>query len=141
VFGKSGTVVIDAIIAGQTDPSVLVSLIHGRVRASKETLHKSLQGRITAHHRFMLKTIRRSIAQIGEVIADVDQAIDEHLQSHQLSVDLLQTIPGVGKESAATIISEIGDNMEAFPSAHHLASWAGISPGNNESAGKKKVDE
>jgi transposase len=141
VFGKSGTAVIDAIIAGQTDPAYLVSLIHHRVKAPKEKLQRSLQGRITAHHRFMLKTIRKSIAQVEEVIADVDQAIDEHLQSHQLSVDLLQTIPGVGKESAATIISEIGDNMDAFPSAHHLASWAGISPGNNESAGKKKMDE
>nr|WP_315816741.1 IS110 family transposase [Paraflavitalea speifideiaquila] len=141
VFGKSGSAVIDAIIGGQTDPAVLTSLALGRVKASKDTLHKSLQGRITAHHRFMLKTIKKSIAQIQAVIADVDQAIDEHLQSHQLSVDLLQTIPGVGKDSAATIISEIGDNMEAFPSSHHLASWAGISPGNNESAGKKKAAE
>lgn len=141
VFGKSGTAVIDAIIAGQTDPVCLVPLIHKQVKASKDTLHKSLQGRITAHHRFMLKTIKKSIAQIEDIIADVDRAIDEHLQSHQLSVDLLQTIPGVGKESAATIISEIGDNMETFHSPQHLASWAGISPGNNESAGKKKVDE
>lgn len=89
----------------------------------------------------MLRTIKKSIIQTENIIADVDQAIDEHLQSHQLCVDLLQTIPGIGKESAAAIVSEIGDNMEVFPSAHHLSSWAGISPGNNESAGKKKVDK
>lgn len=141
VFGKSGTAIINAIIAGQTDTDHLVSLAHGRVKASKETLYKSLQGKVTAHHRFMLTTIKKSIAQIQNIITDIDQAIDEHLQSHQIAVDLLQTIPGVGKESAATIISEIGDDMDAFPSAHHLSSWAGISPGNNESAGKKKADE
>ena len=72
---------------------------------------------------------------------EVEQQIDEHLASHQIAMELLQTIPGVGKESAGAILSEIGDDMSAFPSAHHLASWAGISPGNNESAGKKKVAE
>jgi transposase len=138
VFGKSGTAIVNAIIAGSTDTDYLVSLAHGRVKASRETLYKSLQGKITAHHRFMLATIKKSIAQTENIIADIDHAIDEHLQSHRLSVDLLQTIPGVGKESAAAIISEIGDDMDVFPSAHHLASWAGISPGNNESAGKKK---
>lgn len=141
VFGKSGTDIISAIIAGQTDTAFLVSLAHNRVKASKETLYKSLQGKVTAHHRFMLATIKKSIAQTETIIADIDRAIDEHLQGHQIAVQLLQTIPGVGKESAAAIISEMGDDMEAFPSAHHLSSWTGISPGNNESAGKKKVDE
>ena len=141
VFGKSGTAIIAAIIAGQTDTTYLVSLVNGRVKASRETLYKSLQGKVTAHHRFMLATIKKSIAQTENIISDIDHAIDEHLQSHQIAVDLLQTIPGVGKESAAAIISEIGDDMNPFPSAHHLSSWAGISPGNNESAGKKKVDE
>lgn len=141
VFGKSGTAIIAAIIAGQTDPTYLVSLVKGPVKASKETLYKSLQGKITPHHRFMLATIKKSIAQTENIISDIDHAIDDHLQSHQIAVDLLQTIPGIGKESAATIISEIGDDMNPFPSAHHLSSWAGISPGNNESAGKKKVDE
>jgi transposase len=138
LFGKSGSAIIAAIIAGQTDTAYLVSLVHGRVRASKETLHKSLQGKVTAHHRFMLATIKKSIAQTENIIADIDHAIDEHLESHQIAIDLLQTIPGVGKSSAATIISEIGDDMNPFPSSHHLSSWAGISPGNNESAGKKK---
>jgi transposase len=141
VFGKSGAAIISAIIAGQTDTTYLVSLVDSRVKASKETLYKSLQGKVTAHHRFMLATIKKSIAQTENIIADIDRAIDEHVQSHQIAVDLLQTIPGVGKESAAAIISEMGDDMEAFPSAHHLSSWTGISPGNNESAGKKKVAE
>lgn len=141
VFGKSGTAVVNALIKGETDPGYLVSLIHGGVKATKETLYKSLTGRVTAHHRFMLKTITKSIAQIEILIGDLDHSIDEHLQSHQSALALLQTIPGVGKGSAAVIISEIGDNMDVFPSSHHLASWAGMSPGNNESAGKKKAVE
>ena len=141
VFGKSGTAIINAIIGGQTNTDYLVSLAYGRVKASKDILYKSLQGKVTAHHRFMLATIKKSITQTESIIADIDHAIDEHLQGHQIAVDLLQTIPGVGKQSAAAIISEIGDDMNPFPSDHHLSSWAGISPGNNESAGKKKVDE
>lgn len=141
VFGKSGSAIVDAIIEGSSDPNHLLSLAHGGIKASKETLRKSLQGKITAHHRFMLATIKKSISQTENIIADVDHAIEEHLQSHQIALHLLTSIPGIGIQGAATIISEIGDDMDVFPSARHLASWAGISPGNNESAGKKKVDE
>jgi transposase len=141
VFGVSGTVITDAIIQGQGNAEALAALTGNRLKATKEQLAEALTGKITAHHRFMLKTIRKNITQTQALIQEVEQAIDEHLSSHQLSMELLQTIPGVGKESAGAILSEIGDDMSAFPSAQHLASWAGISPGNNESAGKKKVAE
>lgn len=141
VFGISGQTITTAIIAGETDAAKLASLAHSSVRASRETLRQALQGKITAHHRFMLVTIRKSIASTEGLIADIERSIDEHVQQYSVEMSLLQTVPGVGKHSAAAIISEIGAHMEAFPSAQHLASWAGISPGNNESAGKKKVDE
>jgi transposase len=141
VFGASGSRVVNALINGQTDPRELLCLTSHRLKASPEVILQSLQGKITPHHRFMMTTIRKSIEQTESIIADIDQAIDEHLASHQVAMELLQTIPGVGKESAGCILSETGDDMDAFPSAHHLASWAGMSPGNNESAGKKKVDE
>jgi transposase len=141
MFGKSGQAIIQAIIAGQTDAAQLASLVHPSVKASREVLRQSLQGKITAHHRFMLATIRKSIANTEGLIADIERSIDEHVQQYCVEMQLLQTVPGVGKQSAAVIISEIGTQMDAFPSAGHLASWAGISPGNNESAGKKKADE
>jgi transposase len=141
VFGASGTAITNAIIEGQTDATQLVKLAHSSIRAPKETLRQALQGKITAHHRFMLTTIRKSIANTESLMEDVDRSIEEHVKLYNVEMTLLQTVPGVGQRSAAAILSEIGSNMEAFPSAQHLASWAGISPGNNESAGKKKVDE
>ncbi len=141
VFGVSGTAITNAVIDGINNAEALAELAGNRLKASKEQLVAALTGKITTHHRFMLKTIRKSMAQTQGLIAEVEQAIDEHLSSHQVAMELLQTIPGVGKESAGAILSEIGDDMSAFPSAQHLASWAGMSPGNNESAGKKKVEE
>jgi transposase len=141
VFGVSGQAITQAIIEGQTDPARLASLAHSNLRVPRQTLQQALQGKITSHHRFMLSTIRKSIANTEQIIADIERSIDEHVRLYPTEMTLLQTIPGVGRQSAATILSEIGIHMEAFPSASHLASWAGISPGNNESAGKKKVDE
>jgi transposase len=89
----------------------------------------------------MLRTIRISIASKSSLIKTIDKEIDSHLEEYKLSmsVELLQSIPGVGKDGAIEIIAEIGNDMNPFPSEQHLASWAGMCPGNNESAGKKKV--
>jgi transposase len=141
VFGVSGTAITNAIINGESDPGKLVKLADGRLRASKEKLTAALTGKITPHHRFMLQAIRKSMQQIQALVSELEAEIDKHLSLYQSQLNLLETIPGVGHESAGVIISEIGTDMSAFPSAQHLASWAGISPGNNESAGKKKVDE
>jgi transposase len=138
VFGASGTAITNAIIESQTDATQLVKLAHSSIRAPKETLRQALQGKITAHHRFMLTTIRKSIVNTERLMEDIDRSIEEHGRLYNVEMTPLQTVPGVGQRSAAAILSEIGSNMEAFPSARHLASWAGISPGNNESAGKKK---
>ncbi len=88
----------------------------------------------------MMRTIKDSIVGIEKIIEKVEQQIEEQTKAYQEEIELLQTIPGVGKETAIGIVAEIGVEMEVFPNELHLASWAGMSPGNNESAGKKKVD-
>lgn len=92
------------------------------------------------HHKFLLQTINESIADKNKIIAKIDLQIDKQLSEYEMNQDaeLLATIPGVGKEGASYILAELGNNMNQFPDEQHLTSWAGMSPGNNESAGKKK---
>jgi transposase len=141
VKGVSASKIINSLIDGEDDLSILLTHVHGKVKASEEELSKALTGRITDHHRFMLKMIRETIAENERLIAKLDKQIDAAASEYELEVGLLQTIDGVRKDTALTIISEIGVAMDAFPNQHHLASWAGVSPGNNESAGKKKALE
>jgi len=141
VQGVSATKIIDAITNGETDIEVLISFIHGKVKADREVIKKALEGKVTNHHRFMLQMARESINVIEALITKLDKQIEIACKAYQVEIDLLQTIDGVGKDSAIAIISEIGVDMEQFPNEHHLASWSGVSPGNNESAGKKKVQE
>ncbi|WP_224995122.1 IS110 family transposase, partial [Cesiribacter sp. SM1] len=138
VFGASGMAIIQAIIDGETSAEALQQLAYGSLR-KKEELRQALKGHITAHHRFMLKTFLKSIAQVQAIIDDIDLQIEEVLKDYQTEMELLQTIPGVGRQTAGIMIAEMGADMQQFPSQHHLACWAGVCPGNNESAGKKKV--
>ncbi len=118
----------------------LVKLRHGKMQATEEELAASLKGNLTEHHKFMLSTIKKSMEEKEGLLKILDERIDKLLETEKIDVDskLLQTIPGVGEIAAAGIIDEIGTNMEQFPNEQHLASWAGMSLGNNESAGKKK---
>ena len=138
--GATATKIIDAIIEGQDDIKELVKFRHGKMQSSIEDLAASLKGKLTEHHKFMLTTIKLSIKEKELLIETLNKRIDEHLKDNELEIDakLLQTIPGVGKDASASIIAEIGNDMSQFPNEKHLASWAGMSPGNNESAGKKK---
>ena len=139
VEGVVGNKIIDAIISGERNVDVLMSFYHGKIKASKEDFRKALIGRITPHHIRMLQFHKKRIKETEQFIADIEQEIDKAAEAYRIEIDLLQTIDGIGKESAIAIISEIGVDMSKFPNEHHLASWAGVSPGNNESGGKKKV--
>lgn len=141
--GATATKIIDAMIDGQQNIEELLKFRHAKVQSSVEDMAASLKGNLTDHHRFMLTTIKESIAEKKRTIEKLNKQIETQLKENELTLDakLLETIPGVGKEGASYIIAEIGNNMDQFPNERHLASWAGMSPGNNESAGKKKVAE
>ena len=140
--GATATKIIDALLGGEEDVEELVKLRHGKMHASVAELASALTGKMTDHHRFMLRMIKKSIEEKKELIKELDKEIDKLIKENEMEgyVERLSTIPGVDKESATFILSEIGNNMEVFPDEQHLASWAGMSPGNNESAGKKKVE-
>lgn len=137
--GVSATKIINDIIDGNNNVKHLITHAHGKIKASKEDIEKALTGKITAHHRFMLKMIRETIDENEKLIAKIDAQIDLCVAKYEEEIKNLETIDGVGRDTAITIISEIGTNMDCFPNEHHLASWSGLSPGNNESAGKKKA--
>jgi hypothetical protein len=140
ISGVSATKIIDAIIEGEEDSEKILSLCHSKLKAEEDKILASIRGHLTAHHKFMLKTIKKSIKDKENLIKEINEEIDKKLEEHKLKeeIELVQSIPGVGKEAAEGIIAEIGNDMEQFPTEKHLASWAGIAPGNNESAGKKK---
>lgn len=138
VDGAVGTKIINDLIEGKTDVDGLMKHYHGRMKASKTEVRQALEGRLSKHHQFMLKIIQESIADKEKLIEKIELQIDVAAADYQLQVELLQTIPGVGKESAVSILSEVGADMNQFPNEQHLSSWSGMSPGNNESGGKKK---
>jgi transposase len=141
VSGVSSTKIINDIIDGKTNIDELMKHLHKKIKADRDTIRKALEGRITKHHRFMLNIVRESMYEHEKIIAKLDKQIDEAALKYSVEVALLQSIPGIAKDSAQTIISEIGVDMNRFPNEHHLSSWAGLSPGSNESAGKKKAPE
>ncbi len=138
--GATATKIINAMITGVEDIDELLKFRHGKIQSSREDLASALKGNLTAHHKFMLQTIKLSITEKESIIALLDKQIELHLKENELELDakLLASIPGVGKDGAAYIIAEVGNEMTQFPDENHLSSWAGMSPGNNESAGKKK---
>jgi len=139
VDGAVGTNIIDAIISGERNVDVLMGFYHGKIKANKEDFRKALTGRITPHHIRMLQFHKKRIKDTELLIDEIDNEIDKAAEVYRVEIELLQTIDGIGKDSAITIISEIGVDMSKFPSEQHLASWAGLSPGNHESGGKKKM--
>ncbi len=139
--GVSATKIINDLIDGKSDIIHLLTHVHGKVKASKEDIAKALTGRITPHHQFMLKMIRETIDENEKLITKLDHQIDLSVAKYEVELQLLQTIDGVGRDTAITVISEIGIDMNRFQDEHHLASWAGLSPGTNETAGKKKALE
>jgi transposase len=108
------------------------------VKSSQAVLQEALRGRVTAHHRFLLKLHLEQIDRLDAAIASMDSEIEAHLAPFRTAVEIVSTIPGVGPLSAQVIVSEIGTDMSRFPTVGHLLSWAGLCPRNNESAGKRR---
>jgi transposase len=139
VFGATGTKMIEHIITHESfRPEELLRYIHGKVKSSRIDIKEALTGNVTAHHRFMLKTILANIGKLEGTVADLESQIDLCIEPYKVQLELLESIPGVQKNSATRIIAEVGVDMEQFPDQNHLASWAGVSPGSNETAGKNK---
>jgi transposase len=138
VMGLSGRKMIEALIAGESDPEQLAQLAHRRIKATPEELCEALRGRVTRHHRFLLSLHLQQIDAIDAAIGDIDREVDAHVEPFRTTVQLLTTIPGVDQLSACVILAEIGRDMSRFPTAGHLISWAGLCPRNDESAGKRR---
>ena len=138
VLGKSGRAILNAMVAGETDPIRLAALAHANVKSTQAELREALRGRVTSHHRFLLQLHLGQIDSLDAAIAKIDREVDDNLAPFRTAVDLVRTIPGVGALSAEVIVSEIGTDMSRFPTAGHLLSWAGLCPRNDESAGKRR---
>jgi transposase len=137
IYGVSARAMLAAILSGERDVETLADLARGRLRAKRDQLKEALEGRVTAHHSFLLTEHLSTLEYLDEAIARVSGEIDQRLTAEQEAIALLDTIPGVGQRAAEILIAEMGTAMGRFPSAKHLASWAGMCPGNHESGGKR----
>jgi len=138
IYGVSARAMLEAILAGERDGEALADLARGRLRAKRDQLKEALEGRVTAHQSFLLTEHLSTLEYLDEAIARVSGEIDQRLIADQEAIALLDTIPGVGQRAAEIRIAEIGTDMSRFPSAKHLASWAGMCPGNYASGGKRR---
>lgn len=138
IFGVSGKDMLQALLEGKSTAEEIADLARGRLRNKKPELIEALKGHISEHHRFLLGTSLKHLDYLAELIGSIDEQIDNAMKPYQSQTEHLTTITGVDKKSAECIIAEIGVDMSRFPTPEHLASWAGICPGNNESAGKRR---
>jgi len=138
VLGASGRAMLAALIGGQEDPAELADLARGRLRGKAPELRLALRGLVTDHHRFQLRMALRQVDELEALIAEYSGRIEAVMPPFVEAAARLETIPGLGARAAEVIVAEIGTDMAAFPSAGHLASWAGLCPGNDQSAGKRR---
>ena len=138
VLGVSGRAMIRALIAGQEDPGELADLARRRLRQKLPALRSALQGKVTEDHRFLLQVLMSHLESLEGLIARLNARIEAAMVPFADEAQRLVTIPGVDQRTAEVIVAEIGTDMERFPSAEHLASWAGLCPGNDQSAGKRR---
>jgi transposase len=137
-LGTSSMKIIEEIIAGDYKPERLLHHVHGNVKKSRDEIKEAITGYVTDHHRFMLQTLMDNIKGREDILLRLEEQINKKTEQYALEIELLNTIPGVDKDGAIGIISEIGMDMSHFPDQKHLAKWAGMSPGANETGTKKK---
>lgn len=140
--GVVGTKLIEKLCDGEViTHSDIDAVYHGKLKATKEELYEACEGFVTEHHVYMLRIIRQDIESMELLIKDLNERIKQLLLPYENVIELLKEVPGLSTQTVESLIAEIGLDMSVFPTEHHLASWAGMSPGNNESAGKKKAAE
>ena len=137
VLGASGRAMLEALIIGEEDPVKLADLAQRKLRGKIPELEKALEGHLTEHHRFMLKLLWKQLAQQEELIAELDRKIEEQTRPFAAEIDRLDEVPGIDRRVAEVVLAEVGPDMAPFPTHANLASWAGMCPGNEESAGKR----
>jgi transposase len=138
ILGKSGREILAALVAGETDAAELAQLAHGRLREKLPQLEQALVGRVGPHQRFLVAQQLAHIDFLDATIGQVSAEIAARVRPDEEAIARLDTIPGVGRSVAASLVAEIGSDLTRFPSPKHLASWAGLCPGNHESAGKRR---
>lgn len=142
VFGVSGRNLLERLVCqGYVDAQDVDACVKGSIKNKKQQVQDSLFGTITPHQLELIRDCWEHIEFLEKSLDSLEEKIDSHLQSYRQEYELLQTIPGVSRVTAAALIAEFGVDMDQFPSAEHLSSWAGVAPGNHESAGKKKVQK
>ena len=138
VMGKSGRAILDAMAGGETNSAKLAGLAVDRVLKTKRAdLELALDGKVRDHHRFMLKMLLKRIDDMDKVLAELDQEVERRLHPFDETIRRLDGIPGIARRAAEVVLAEIGTDMTRFKTSGHLASWAGLCPGNNKSAGKR----
>lgn len=139
VFGVSGMNLLGLVVDGEVlDAEIVSGLVHNKVKKKVPLLIEALNGRVRAHHRFMIRQHLEHMHQLEELIATLQFEINRLLVPYREEIELLKTIPGIQEDAAASILAEMGPDMSVFPSEKHAASWGAVCPGNNESAGKKR---
>ena len=138
IVGVSGRAILNALIAGETDPERLADLTRGRLKATRADLVDALHGRITDHHRFMIQVHLGQIDALDSAVAAIEARIGDALGPFRAAVSLLTTMPGISETTARVLVAEIGTDMSRFPSVGHLISWAGFCPRLDESAGQRR---
>ncbi|MFN2514934.1 MAG: IS110 family transposase [Pyrinomonadaceae bacterium] len=138
IQGASAWAMLQAIVAGKSDPEALANLAKGLLRKKREQLVAALSGMVKPHHRFLIAEHLSQIEYLEEAIQRIGTEVEERLRPFEEDVKLLDSIPGIGRQTAEVLLAEIGWDMSRFPSDKNLASWAGMCPGNNESAGKRR---
>lgn len=139
ITGKSGRAILDALVEGVLSPGQMAELVHKKMEAKKPLLREALAGYVTDHHRFMLRRLLGQLDHLDAELGVFDRRIEEVMSPlGREAVRRLDEVPGFDVRSAQNVLAEIGTDMARFPSPRHLASWAGLCPGNNESAGKRR---
>lgn len=137
VVGASGRAMLRAMIAGEDDPETLASMARGRLREKRLMLVDALEGSMGSHQRMMLDSYLRHLDFLEREIERVSEEVEDRTRPFEEAIERIDEIPGIGRRGAEQVLAEIGTDMKRFPTSRHLASWAGMCPGNNESAGKR----